>query len=697
MVAERFFDRLARLKLELEIQILRGQLEGSAPFLLPEGRRGAPPQLPAEVGARILLRIREAEELLTSLPRLPGPDEDRFSRLCQTLELSATEQRILLLAVGPAIDPAFRQLYATFEESGLGRPTVAGAVSLLLPAGERLGAQRCFWESGKLRRYRLIELLAAFPGQQDLLRKQLEASSRLVAHLLGSPGPEGAERRFLTAAWPRLPLTDVVLAGSIDATALVATLQRTTGPLLVLHGPVGVGKKTLAGALARSFGIEMVVANLAAMPGEPDRFDEALRAAFREAALQDSSLLLFDGVQALLLPEGERSRLGALVAVLEEYPERATVLASTAPVDLRLSRERPGFYLSLPQPKVRERTALWRRYLPAMEGASQISAEELAHKFSFTGGAIRHAAQVAASLARLRAAGPGGHRLQLTDFLDACKASSQSSLSSLAIRLDRYFRWEDLVLRDKTRASIEELILYARNRQRVFEEWGFDRKLPYGRGVTALFHGEPGTGKTMVACLLSQDLNMDLYQIDLSRVVSKYIGETEKNMAAIFDEARDAHAILLFDEADSLFARRTDVRSSNDRYANLEVNYLLQRIEAYEGISILTSNHEAAIDDAFKRRLTFVVEFPAPDAEERVSLWESMFPDLELLAPDVDLEYLAEEFELTGGHIKKVVLRAAFRAAEELAPGARPQITMSHLLDGAAAVYREMGKLFKHE
>ena len=198
-------------------------------------------------------------------------------------------------------------------------------------------------------------------------------------------------------------------------------------------------------------------------------------------------------------------------------------------------------------------------------------------------------------------------------------------------------------------------------------------------------------------CSSDLDLNMDLYQIDLSRVVSKYIGETEKNMAAIFDEARDAHAILLFDEADALFARRTDVRSSNDRYANLEVNYLLQRIEAYEGISILTSNHEAAIDDAFKRRLTFVVEFPAPDAEERVSLWESMFPDLELLAPDVDLEYLAEEFELTGGHIKKVVLRAAFRAAEELAPGARPQITMSHLLDGAAAVYREMGKLFKHE
>ena len=702
MAQTSLFDMLARLKLELEIQVLRQQVEGPSPFLTVARRGGPLPALPPELAERIQARIASAERGLAELIPLGGPDgQDRFSLLCAGLGLSDQESRLLLLGVAPAVDPAFRQLYAGLAETGGSRPTVAAAFTLLFPPGQRVAAQRLLWESAPLRRFRLLHLSAVVPDQQDLLRQELGATSRVVAHLLGSQGPEGPEARFLRAGWPTAAVDDVVLDESIDPSALAEAVRSGAPPLLVLEGNEGAGKKTLAGAAARASGRGMVVASVSAMPPEPEPFEEAVRAAFREAALQSMSLLYFDEAEVLLGEEGQDTyRLATLMHVLDLYPEVATAIGSSRPLDLRHDGERPTYHLALPVPKVRERARLWTRFLPSDTDVSVISAEELAHKFTFTGGAIRRAAQRAGHLARLRCrpeASSLAPRPQMSDFYEACKASSQSSLSSLAERLDRYFRWDDLILRDKTLAQIRELIQYAQNRRRVMEEWGFERKLPYGRGVTSLFHGEPGTGKTMVASLISQDLNMDLYQIELSRVVSKYIGETEKNLGAIFDEARDAHAILLFDEADSLFARRTDVRSSNDRYANLEVNYLLQRIESYEGVSILTSNHESALDDAFKRRLTFVVEFPFPDGKERALLWRSMFPDPGILADDVDLRYLGEDYELSGGHIKKVVLRAAFRAAENTPEGAPPRISMDDLLAGAAAVYRELGKLFKDE
>ncbi len=695
------FDALARLKLELEIEVLKRQLEGPSPFLVVANTSAAPPDLPPTLAGRIRARIAAAERALERLVPLGARSgKDRFQQLCESLRLSPQEARLLLLGVGPAVDPAFRQLYAGLSETGGGRPSVASAVTLLFGAGERVAAQRLLWESGPLRRFRLLHLSLVAPDQQDLLRQELEATSRVVAHLLGSQGPEGPEARFLRAHWPTVALDQVVLDDSIDPQALVEALRAGPPPVLVLQGDQGTGRKTLAGAAAQALGRGMVVASVAAMPLEPERFEEAVRAAFREAALQSMSLLYFDELETLLDEEGQEDtyRIATLVHVVELYPEVLTALGTTDPLNLRFDGSRPTYNLSLPMPQIRERARLWERFLPPDTEAEVVSAEELAHKFTFSGGAIRRAAQRAGHIARLRhrpeTSGPSVQPA-MSDFYEACKASSQSSLSSLAERLDRYFRWEDLILRDKTLAQIKELIQYANNRRRVLEEWGFERKLPYGRGVTSLFHGEPGTGKTMVASLIARELNMDLYQIELSRVVSKYIGETEKNLGAIFDEARDAHAILLFDEADSLFARRTDVRSSNDRYSNLEVNYLLQRIESYEGVSILTTNHESSLDDAFKRRLTFVVEFPFPDQKERAGLWKSMFPDPSVLAEDVDLTYLGEDYELSGGHIKKVVLRAAFRAAETTPEGEPLRITMDHLLSGASAVYRELGKLFK--
>ena len=203
-----------------------------------------------------------------------------------------------------------------------------------------------------------------------------------------------------------------------------------------------------------------------------------------------------------------------------------------------------------------------------------------------------------------------------------------------------------------------------------------------------LLFGPPGTGKTMVAGLIADALQLDLYQVDLSKVVSKWVGETEKNLGELFDAAEAGHAILLFDEADSLFAKRTQVQSSNDRYANLEVNYLLQRMEAFAGIVILTTNHDAAIDEAFRRRLSLRVDFPVPEPDERERLWRALLPAEAALGPDIDYPALADRFEMTGGYIKNAVVRAAFLAADEAAP-----IAMRHLLRAARAEYQAMGKV----
>jgi SpoVK/Ycf46/Vps4 family AAA+-type ATPase len=222
----------------------------------------------------------------------------------------------------------------------------------------------------------------------------------------------------------------------------------------------------------------------------------------------------------------------------------------------------------------------------------------------------------------------------------------------------------------------------------VLETWGFGDKVGRAKGIAALFSGPPGTGKTMAAGLVAKELGLDLYQIDLSKVMSKYIGETEKQLGAVFDAAESGHLMLLFDEADAIFGKRSEVKSSNDRYANLEVNYLLQRIEAFSGIAILTTNHESAIDEAFRRRLAIHVRLPLPEHPERENLWRTLIPARAQVAADIDPSRLAGDFAMSGGYIKNAALRAAYLAADEGSP-----ISMAHLRRAARAEYEAMGKI----
>jgi SpoVK/Ycf46/Vps4 family AAA+-type ATPase len=340
---------------------------------------------------------------------------------------------------------------------------------------------------------------------------------------------------------------------------------------------------------------------------------------------------------------------------------------------------RPVVVVELELPSEIERETLWRRGV----GDADEVAERAAQRYRVTPGVIERAAAFASVQAAARS-GP----VMFEDVRVGIRVQLDRELSTLGRRVEWKQTWDDVVLPDDIRGEIGELVARIRHRHRVLHDWGFARKLAKGTGVSALFSGPPGTGKTMVAALVAQELELDLYMIDASRMVSKWIGETEKNLARLFDAAAAGHVALLFDEADALFAKRTEVKSSTDRYANLEVNYLLQRMEEFEGITMLTTNLAGSIDDAFKRRLAFRIAFPMPEHAERAHLWRAMLPAQAAVADDIDFAALADKFEMSGGYIRNAVVRAAYLAAADNAA-----IAMRHLQRGALLEYTAMGKV----
>lgn len=276
----------------------------------------------------------------------------------------------------------------------------------------------------------------------------------------------------------------------------------------------------------------------------------------------------------------------------------------------------------------------------------------------------------------------------MEELLVACRKTSTRNLITFARKIVPRRNWQDLVLPKDTLAQLQEFCQQVRYRTQVYTDWGFDRKLSLGKGLIALFTGDSGTGKTLSAEILAKDLGLDLYKVDLSLVVSKYIGETEKNLSQVFQEAQESNAILFFDEADALFGKRSEVKDAHDRYANIEINYLLQRVEEYEGVIILASNLSRNIDAAFLRRLHFSIEFPFPDEKHRLQIWRNIFPPQAPMAEDLDFEFLAHQFKIAGGNIRNVALAAAFRAA-----GNGDAIGMKQIVLAMKREYQKLGKV----
>jgi hypothetical protein len=345
---------------------------------------------------------------------------------------------------------------------------------------------------------------------------------------------------------------------------------------------------------------------------------------------------------------------------------------------------------ALPMPAVPVREQVWKQALQeTLPEAPADLAAPLAERFLLTPGQIREATT---ALAHRRLVHGGAQPVTFERLAAACRAQAQHDLAALAARIEPRRTWEDLILPSDTLAQLHELCSQVRHEHLVHDRWGFGRRLSRGRGVSALFSGPPGTGKTMAAEVIAADLQLDLYRIDLARVVSKYIGETEKNLARIFAEAGDSNAILFFDEADALFGKRTEISDAHDRYANLETSYLLQRMEEHAGVVILASNLRENLDEAFLRRIRFLVDLPFPDAASRRRIWQTHFPMEAPVAEDLDCTLLAERVPVAGGNIKNIVLSAAFFAAAD-----GGIIRMEHLLRGTRREYEKIGKLWDEE
>ena len=318
----------------------------------------------------------------------------------------------------------------------------------------------------------------------------------------------------------------------------------------------------------------------------------------------------------------------------------------------------------------------------------------ISDRFQFSPGQIRDALATATSLSRWR--DPLNTVIENQDLSQACRLQSNRHLARLTQNINPHYMWDDLVLAPGPKAILEEIRARVTHRALIYEHWGFDNKLTMGKGLHLLFSGPPGTGKTMAADVLANEFEMSLYKIDLSSVVSKYIGETEKNLSEIFHEGETSNAILFFDEADALFGKRSEVKDAHDRHANIEVGYLLQRMEEYAGIVILSTNFRRNMDDAFTRRLHFCVDFPLPDKPERLKIWKKIWPEDTPRASDLDLDFLAERLQISGGYIRNIVLSAAFMAAEEARlQQSDPEVTMAHLLHATRREYQKMGQILK--
>lgn len=616
-------------------------------------------------------------------------------RLTELCALSCIERDALLLSVAPEIDARFETLYSYAQNDVTRkRPTVGLILRLLgTSAAERLRLRTLFSASGRL----LSIPLARFSDEAQekdasLLSRALRPEERIVDYLLEQTEADGRLRSFTTFLEPARSLASMYFDRElIEGLRQASHALRETGGVLFFHGASGAGKRAAAEALSAEAGRGLVVADLRGAQAAGAAIDATLVLLRREALLREANLLLHHA-EAWLGADSLQGRPPLpLCASLPNSIAGSGLLLFVASesrwpvVESAMSRAWTQF--EFPAPEYADRMRLWQETIDDAGAREQDGmAAALANQFVLTGGQILGAGRMARTHALLH--GRDASTLGRADFEAAARAQSNQALRRRAQKVDEAHDWSDLVLPPRTLQQLREVCAAEKYRSRIFAEWGFDRRLMQGKGLNVLFCGQSGTGKTMSAGIVARELGLDLYKIDLSSVISKYIGETEKHLNQIFHEAQSSNAILFFDEADAIFGKRSEVKDAHDRYANIEVAYLLQKMEEYEGIVILATNFRKNIDDAFTRRIHYVVEFPFPEAQYRELIWRSLMPASAPVAEDVDFGFLARQFELAGGNIRNVALVAALLAAQECGT-----IRMVHFVLATARELQKLGKM----
>lgn len=619
--------------------------------------------------------VRQADETLSSALQDADPATEPLAAAVAAFDLSALEFRILLLAMAPELDLRYQRCFGMLLDD-LGRR--AGSLALFMSLlGEPSAVRRQLAQSGNLARWRVLEhRLPGLPGADETLR----VDPPLLAWLLGEAhaldADAGARRAMRPAAWPGASLfpqdedrqfaqqhIDALLAQYQAAQCALFCGESATWRALLEVGATAAGVVPLrieaarlatqdAGAIEES---ALRVGRMARLTGNPVLVD---------AAADDITPQSDDALCALL---AALAATGCRTGVICAEPARVVRLLGAIPFTLiDRSAIRPTIRLA------NVRAAAQQLGISAEDGVLNM----LARQYPLEVDGLEHAV-------RLAQARPGNG---MQRFIQACQYVAAEGVSRLAECIEPNHGLGEVILPPDRARQIDEIVDSVRLATQVLEGWRFGEQLPFGRGVTALFHGASGTGKTMAAVSIAQRLNIRLLRVDLSRIVSKYIGETEKNIDRIFLDAHRSGAAILIDEAEALLGKRSEVKDAHDRYANIEVAYLLQRMETYQGLAILTTNLRQNLDAAFLRRLRFVIDFPRPDAESREKIWRRCLPDGSHTLNDVAFRHLARKIDMTGGHIRQITLRAAFLAA-----ASGTLIALPHIAHATSAELSKLG------
>ena len=609
-------------------------------------------------------------------PLTPPGNDFALERLVEAFGLSPFEMDILLLCAGVELDASFAALCARAQRDAA-RPFPTFGLALAALPGAHWDA---LTPGAALRYWRLIEV----GGGGSLVAAPLRIDERVLHFLAGVQQLDAQLAGYATLAPPAGELlpSQEALAAAIAELWTQAAHREAELPAVQLVGGDALTKHAIMATACAHIGGKPYTMPAEVLPAAPQELDALVRLWQREVVLGGAALLL--DCDALDAQDTARW------ATVARFAERVSGALFLSTPERRALARRVTVSFDVARPAAHEQLDLWRQTLGEAAPLLNGELDRVVAQFDLSAPAIRAVCASVAPVAAEARRTPQAIRGLGTTLWRACRSQARPRLDDLAQRIRPVATWDDLVLPAAPRATLHEIAVQVRQRATVYGRWGFAERSNRGLGISVLFAGASGTGKTMAAEVLANELDLDLYRIDLSQVVSKYIGETEKNLRRVFDAAEEGGAILLFDEADAIFGKRSEVKDSHDRYANIEVSYLLQRMEAYSGLAILTTNMKTALDTAFLRRLRFTVDFPFPDHAARIDIWQRIFP-VQTPTQGLATERLAQ-LNMTGGNIRNMALAAAFLAAEDASP-----VTMQHIRRAAEAEYRKVERVLSDQ
>ena len=618
----------------------------------------------------------------------------------QIFSLTRLESLCLLMSLACEFDGKYERIYGYLHDDITQRyPTVGLAVKLIeYDRKESYSMIADVREDSPFFQY-FIELPDAGTERRPLIQRPMKLVSRIL-DFIRDPASDSRELLGIAEYRSHAEEPEPVIAYEEEyerfeeylsgVTDSQETRETKRNVLVYLTGPEGIGKRLMVRHFCHEHGMALVLIDLRAALQSERAFQNILTDAVRECVIRDACPCFYHFESLLKLEQqsffytsgllNSVFKVSSLAFLLSECPwnERQLVGNDTLLVNFKLD-----------MPNDRKKVKLWEQMAIRENLIDQLNIIGAANKFRFTPAQIQKALSDTCSLLNREREHSllkpeDGAKANEDLFYQACYNQISHGLEKKSVQIEPVFSWDDLILPDDSKVVLRAACAHIQYKNVVYGQWGFDQKVPYGRGLSVLFSGPPGTGKTMGAQVMAKELHLKMYKVDLSQIISKYIGETERNLKEVFDEAALSNAILFFDEADALFGKRTNVKDSHDKYANVETSFLLQKIEEYDGVSILASNFMQNIDEAFLRRLTFIVKFPFPEEEDRRKIWMNVFPKDASLSGTVNYDYLARNFELSGSNIKSVALAASFLAASE-----NSSIGMSQLV---RCVRRELGK-----